>query len=284
MGFLIEKWPKVLGSDVAGEVHEVGSHVTTFKKGDRVAGITQGFLTGNPDEGAFSLYTKLSTKNAALVPSSVPLINAAVLGAAVGTAVCALNGKDYLDLPYPSLDAEPTGKVVVVYGGSTAIGSMTTQLATAAGIRVISIASPKNFDFCRTCGATDVFDYKDSHMIDDVVKAVGEDTFVGIFTSISTDATYELTLPILERLGGGRMATSQPPPEKLPGNVKATMVMGVGDHSAPVWQNFVTKALESGQLKCLPESLVVGKGLESLQEALDRAKAGVSAQKIVVEL
>ena len=80
------------------------------------------------------------------------------------------------------------------------------------------------------------------------------------------------------------MATSQPPPDKLPENVKATYLMGVGDHSAPVWQDFVTKALESGQLKCLPEPLAVGTGLESLQEAMDLLKTGVSAQKVVVEL
>ena len=170
MGFFIEQWPKVLGSDVAGEVYEVGSNVKTFMKGDRVAGITQGLLKGTSDEGAFSLYTKLSTKNAALIPSSVSFKDAAVLGMAIGTASCGLNGKDYLNQPFPSLNAKSTGKVMVVYGGSTAIGSMTTQLATAAGIGVISIAGSKNFDFCRTCGASDVFDYKDSHLFDDVVK------------------------------------------------------------------------------------------------------------------
>ena len=129
-----------------------------------------------------------------------------------------------------------------------------------------------------------MLDYNDSDMVDDVAKAVGKATFVGIFNCISNEASYKLTLSILEKLGGGRMATSQPPPDGLPDNVIATGVMGPGDHSASVWQNFVTKALESGQLKCLPEPLVVGKSLESLQGALDRAKAGVSAQKVIVEL
>jgi NADPH:quinone reductase-like Zn-dependent oxidoreductase len=35
-GIFIQNWPTVLGTDVAGEVYEVGSSVTAFKKGDRV--------------------------------------------------------------------------------------------------------------------------------------------------------------------------------------------------------------------------------------------------------
>jgi len=35
---------------------------------------------------------------------------------------------------------------------------------------------------------------------------------------------------------------------------------------------------------CKPEPVVVGQGLESLQEAVDRRGEGVSAQKVVVEL
>lgn len=35
-GLFIQKWPTVLGTDVAGEVVEVGEGVSNFKKGDRV--------------------------------------------------------------------------------------------------------------------------------------------------------------------------------------------------------------------------------------------------------
>lgn len=37
-GIFVQEWPSVLGSDVAGEVFEVGTAITRFKKGDRVAG------------------------------------------------------------------------------------------------------------------------------------------------------------------------------------------------------------------------------------------------------
>lgn len=35
-GYFIQHYPNILGTDVAGEIHEVGSDVKNFKKGDRV--------------------------------------------------------------------------------------------------------------------------------------------------------------------------------------------------------------------------------------------------------
>jgi Zn-dependent alcohol dehydrogenase len=46
----------------------------------------------------------------------------------------------------------------------------------------------------------------------------------------------------------------------------------------------VPKALETGQLQVQPEPIVVGHGLEKIQEAMDLLKKGVSAKKVVVTL
>lgn len=51
-----------------------------------------------------------------------------------------------------------------------------------------------------------------------------------------------------------------------------------------VWADWLPKALANGTLKCKPDPLVVGKGLEKIQEACDRGMKGVSAAKLVVEL
>ena len=117
-----------------------------------------------------------------------------------------------------------------------------------------------------------------------MVAAVGSHTFSGIFDSISEPETFAHDLAILEKLGGGNMAATHPPPTDLPSNVKAKFLFGLGEFSFPAWENFVAPALENGQLKCLPEPLVIGRGLESLQKALNTLKAGVSARKVVVEL
>ncbi|KAL7750110.1 OPT superfamily [Sorochytrium milnesiophthora] len=64
----------------------------------------------------------------------------------------------------------------------------------------------------------------------------------------------------------------------------AGFVFGINDAATPVWTEYVTPALESGKLQCLPKPTVVGKGLEHINDALKKLKAGVSATKLVVEL
>lgn len=63
-----------------------------------------------------------------------------------------------LALPYPSLKhaIKPSaGKTIVVYGGSSSVGSATTQLAAASGIHVISIVGARNFGLAKESGAVE---------------------------------------------------------------------------------------------------------------------------------
>ncbi|KAK4465135.1 hypothetical protein QBC42DRAFT_262129 [Cladorrhinum samala] len=54
--------------------------------------------------------------------------------------------------------------------------------------------------------------------------------------------------------------------------------------SAHLFEEFLPDALREGLYVPTPEPWVMGKGLESIQEALDRQRKGVSRQKIVVTL
>lgn len=234
---------------------------------------------------------------AAILPDAIPFTDGVVVPFALEAAVCALSLKQpgtampgvatpALGLPYPSLEPAPSSKTLVVYGGSSSVGSMTTQLATAAGIKVISIASARNFELSRSCGAVRVFDYHNSSFVEKVAEAVAEtgQEFVGIFDAISTPETYTNDLAILAKLGGGHLACVHPPPDNVPEDVKAGMIFAVDDVATPVWRDYVIPALQAGKLKCLPPPTIVGKGLEHIQKALKRCEAGVSATKLVVEV
>lgn len=217
---------------------------------------------------------------------------------ALEAAVCALSLKEpgvampgvstpALGLPYPVLESTgPIGKALVVNGGSASVGSMVIQVATAAGINVITTASAHNLALCKNCGATEVFDRQDPQAVGKIVDAVKRsgDEFIGVFDAVSEPEAYEKSLAILSQLGGGHLACVHPPPQRVPNNVTAGMIFAVNDIADPVWQKYVTPALEQGKLQCLPHPTVVGKGLEHINEALKRSKAGVSATKLVVEL
>ena len=263
---------------------------------------TINLISGRPQDGAFALYTVVPANKAAILPDTISFADGVVVPFALEAAVCVLSLKEpgiampgvatpALGLPYPSLeDPVPAlGKTLVVYGGSSSVGSMTTQLATAAGIHVISIVGTHNFDFSKRCGASQVFDHKDPRVADKVVEAVGkagQHEFIGIFDAISTPETYDHDLAILAKLGGGHLACVHPPPNaaNVPANVNAGMIYAVNDIATPVWKDYVTPALQSGILQCLPPPSVVGKGLEHIQEALKKSRVGVSATKLVVEL
>jgi NADPH:quinone reductase-like Zn-dependent oxidoreductase len=140
------KYPAVLGTDLAGEVIEVGPGVTRFTPGDRVLGHAVGVERDHntPAEGAFQDYTVVQANMAAPIPASMSFEDAAVLPLALSTAACALFEKDCLALGYPSLSPRPTGEVVLVWGGSTSVGSNAIQLAAAAGYEVITTCPPRS--------------------------------------------------------------------------------------------------------------------------------------------
>jgi len=114
------KYPFILGSDLAGEVVEVGKSVTRFKIGDRVIGHAVGLdkRSNKSSECAFQEYTVIRTNLASPIPSSMPYENACVLPLGLSTAACAMFMKDFLALQYPTLSPKPNGKTLLVWGGS----------------------------------------------------------------------------------------------------------------------------------------------------------------------
>lgn len=257
---------------------------------------TINLVSGRPQDGAYALYSVVPATKVAILPSSISFTDGVVVPFALEAAVCALSVKEpgpcmpgvltpALNLPYPSLgSAPPTAKTIVVYGGSSSVGSMTTQIAAAAGIKVIAISGAHNFGLSKSCGAAEVFDHKDPSLVEKVVGAVGTSDLVGIFDAISIPTTYAHGLEILSKFGGGHLACVHPPPTEVLDNVKAGMIFAVSDVATPVWEEYVTSALEAGKLQCLPPPTVVGKGLSYVDEALKKSRAGVSGTKLVVEL
>lgn len=287
-GWLIKKWPAVLGCDAAGIVVAVGSKVQRLKEGDRVIGHAVSLLSQEPKYGAFQHYVAIEAGKAAKIPDNLSFIEACVLPLAIDTSATGLfspKADGYLGLEWPTLFSRKSDTKVVVYGASSSVGSLAVQLAAASGTYVIAIASSRNFDFCRSCGANEVFDYNDESVVDNVAKAVKQASptnFAGILDAISQPESYRITVPILEQIGAGNLATVLPGPDIVPERSKTNYIEGINDAMQPLWEEFIEPALAQGLLQCTPKPYVVGSSLEAIEEGCKLNENGISAQKVVI--
>jgi NADPH:quinone reductase-like Zn-dependent oxidoreductase len=305
------KYPFVLGSDLAGEVVEVGKDVTRFQVGDRVLGFGRAAVkdVNDPAQGAFQNYTVIRADLASPIPSNMPYEKAAVLPLGISTAAAGLFEKSALNLELPTEPARPfNGKSVIIWGGSTSVGCNAIQLAVA----VFSTASPKNHEYLKTLGASQVFDYRSPTVAEDMIHALKGKSIVGAL-SIGNGAA-EKCMQILDKstcINKFVAMATFPVPEKEPQSfvmlrtviffvswliaykfkgmikgIKSTLITidvnsGVSEH---IFVDFLPKALQKGSYVAAPEPEVIGQGLESIQEAFNLQKKGVSAKKLVVSL
>ncbi|PVH81777.1 GroES-like protein [Cadophora sp. DSE1049] len=268
----------------------VGRDVHHVKTGDRVLGHAVSLISQKPKNGAFQRYVAIEAAKVAKIPDSLSFNEACVVPLAFDTAATGLfsdRDQGYLGLEWPTLPAKTSDKKLIIYGGSSSVGALGIQLAAATGAYVVAVASAKNFDFCRSCGAQEVFDYNDPLVIDHVVQAVKAakpTDFVGILDAISQEESYGVVVTILERLGSGNLATVLAGPNNVPTASKTNYIEGINNIVDPLWEDFISPALEQGKLKRLPKPYVIGTELESVEGGCLANKKGVSAKKLVIEL
>jgi len=314
------KYPAIFGSDVAGEVVEVGPEVTRFKVGDRVLGHAVGSdkSRNRSAEGAFQELTILLDHMTTPIPDELAYENAAVLPLGLSTAACGLFQTDFLALQHPSASLKPTGQTLLVWGGSTSVGSNAIQLAVAAGYDVITTASPKNADYCRKLGASAVFDYRNPAVVNDIVAIFKGRTCAGAL-AIGVGSTAPC-LEIVHRVNGSKFVAVASPSISLSnapkgasralwlvpklgrllasGLVTATKsrIAGVrtkfifgsslvsNEVGGLIYRDFLPGALAEGRYLAAPDPLVVGHELAALELAMKTQSEGVSARKVVVTL
>lgn len=288
------KYPNILGSDVAGEVVAVGAAVGHLRKGDRVIGHALGLSSGGAAYGGFQLYPRLRAVTVARIPGGVPFEQAVVLPLSVSTAAAGLYLEDTLGLQIPTAPgAAKKRETLLLWGGSSSVGSSVVQLAVASGYDVVATASPANYGYVKSLGASLVLDYHNPDIVAilaGLLKTSGA-RLVGAYDAIGLDATVRASAAVVAALGGGRVASVGAAPEDAGG--KDVDVVRV---SAPslvskepgvvkaIWGEYVPAALEAGTLVPRPRELVVGRGLYFVQSGLDTNKAGVSAAKVVITL
>lgn len=289
LGFAVKTWPAIIGCDISGPVESVGPGVLGFSQGDRVFGHCLGLGAGDYAHSAFQEYVLLDVPVLAKIPENISFEEAAGLPLGINTASAGLFEEDKLGLVTPPSRAG-AGKALLVWGGSSSVGTCAIQLAAAAGYEVFAMASRRNHDLCTQLGASQVFDYNDGSLVENVVSALNGKEVVGAYDTISIESTVKACCEIIDRSGGRKMLVTTLAASAgaaLPGfEVKSVFANTVAYNGigAKVWGNFLPTALKDGSFKPGLEPVSAGKGLGAIETALGLNKKGVSGKKVVVSI
>lgn len=228
--------------------------------------------------------------NAVPLPQGMSFNEASLLPMAVTTAWA---GWYSIGLPRETAYTAADKKGMLVWGGASSVGSAAVQVAKLMGFRVYTTASKKHHEYLKGLGASKVFDYKDEHVVKQIVEAVKED---GVTVQMGYDAAGQLAdcleiLRVLKGEGTAKLASAVPlkDPPKVEG-VEVKFVMAPEDekkreeHFHFVFRVWLKEKLEKGEFVPSPRIRVVEGGLMAAQKALDELKKGVSGEKLVLEV
>jgi NADPH:quinone reductase-like Zn-dependent oxidoreductase len=241
--------------------------------------------------GAFQHYVVLMAHMVSQIPDALPFEQAAVLPLQLSTAATGLFQQDGLALVLPKADPAERRETVLVWGGSTGVGSNAIQLARNAGYRVVATASPRNFDYMRSLGAAAAIDRNSPTAVDELVAAIGDGLLAGSL-AIGTGSLPKV-MQLSARVPGAKRVSSASPSLvtrilalRAPHGVQVSGIWGgtLKDNEVgpAIYADFLPAALATGAYRAEPKAEIVGHGLDAIPAGLKRLRKGVSAKKLVV--
>ena len=146
---------EILGLEFAGRVAAVGGRVRSLAAGDPVMGLVSG--------GAYAEQLITHERMALRPPAGLALADAAAIPEVWITAWDALVCQGGLT----------SGRVALVHGGGSGVGTAAIQLAKALGATVVVTASEAKLDGCRELGADLAVDYRSEDFVEAVRGLTG---------------------------------------------------------------------------------------------------------------
>ena len=182
---------RILGFDAVGTVQKTGTEVTMFKEGDIV------FYSGAPNQhGSNQEYQLIDERLVAKAPKNLSAEQAASLPLTGITA-----SETLFDVFKISEDPNQNkGKSLLIINGAGGVGSITTQIAKAYGLKVITTASrQETIDWSKKMGSDIVLNHKEdlkSQLEQQHIEAVDF-----VFCTFDTDMYYETMIDIVKPRG-----------------------------------------------------------------------------------
>ncbi|ARJ38956.1 quinone oxidoreductase [Sporosarcina ureae] len=169
-------YPYTIGIEAAGVVQEVGSSVSSYEKGDRIAFISM----LQPKGGTWAEYVAVHKDSLSFrIPENMTFEQAAAIPVAGNTALKAIE----------PLQLRP-GNSIFIAGASGAIGTFLIQLAKEKGYVVASSASKRNHQYMKELGADFTVDYRDANWQQQITDWMpgGVDAAIAVQPKTTTDS------------------------------------------------------------------------------------------------
>ncbi|KAJ3877021.1 GroES-like protein [Lentinula edodes] len=284
--FIVQKYPAILGIDIAGDVEEVGDGVQGFSKGDKV--FCQGYFSN--EMASFQQYTLIPADIVGKIPSNISYAQAATIPLALTTAAIGLlhaqPGGGGLN---PTFDPKISfsGQSAIVIGGGTSVGQYAIQFLKLLGYStIIAYASARHTNMLTSIGATHVID-RAKVPIDSLAesaKNIGSVPITIAYNAVGDkDSRAACADAIVE---GGQIADVDPEAKNdVPENGKRVFpIMGSShihrEFGRILWKN-LPNLLQEG--KIVPNQVEkLPNGLAGIDEGLQKMKANkVSGVKLV---
>jgi NADPH:quinone reductase-like Zn-dependent oxidoreductase len=294
----------VIGRSFGGIVSAVGSAINSsdFAIGNFVTG-SRRFPSLEPKYGAFQRYVVVSIETVGKLAREEDIELATAL---MGNLPPAVGLVKEAGLELPPLDGkEPlkkNGKKILVYGGSSSLGSTIVQLVAQAGYEVITTSSPKNQDFVSKLGAAKVLNHSQSlGGLNDELNQYGP--YDVVIDAVSTSQTLSITSAVLFTQENREIFTTSGPidPNALPkGVVAITCPRKLPEGFNPAfagwsisvdyfneirnwtYKKYMAQAVAAGKLISLPLDKIPG-GLKGIEQAFDKMKEGTSGVKLMID-
>jgi NADPH2:quinone reductase len=251
--------PFVPGFEVAGVVDAVGDGADV-RPGERV------YASLWPVGGGFAEHALASVDRLARMPEGVSFEEAAGLVIGGGTAYEGLVDRARLQ----------AGETVLITAAAGGAGSAAVQITAAVGARPLGVASPRNHDYLRGLGASEVFDYHAADWVQQVLATVpgGVDL---LFDGAGGQTRDQAVGAVRE---GGRaifLVLAGPP---------AQLERGITGESFSAYVNrqrleALGRLVDAGKLRPQVEAVLP---LEQVREALRRVAGRHTRGKIVVRI
>ncbi|KAL3612782.1 hypothetical protein D5086_003802 [Populus alba] len=164
--FFPRKFPYIPGTDVAGEVVEVGAEVKNFKIGDRVVA-ELGHLSANLN--IRRIYCVVQWQHGgglaeyAVAKESLTVVRPSEVSAAAGAGLLVSGITAYQALTQHGgikLDGSGQQKNILITAASGGVGLYAVQLAKLGNTHVTATCGARNIELVKSLGADEVLDYK----------------------------------------------------------------------------------------------------------------------------